>query len=130
MSASDDGHWTRHVSRALTLRLPAQALPNWLAEMQITNLDVSFCKACKIDVVSQMTSLQVLSLQVNVLLCIFFSIRTSLIGVWPHVHVVNGRDGRQSDAVHNGLSWSCCRVWHCMLERQHEQAFEARQGTL
>ena len=42
-----------------------QALPNWLAEMQVTNLDVSFCKACRIDVVSQMTSLSVLSLQVG-----------------------------------------------------------------
>ncbi len=42
-----------------------QALPNWLAELQITNLDVSFCKTCKIDVVSQMTSLSVLSLQVQ-----------------------------------------------------------------
>ena len=45
--------------------LCVQALPNWLAELQITNLDVSFCKTCKLDVVSQMTSLSVLSLQVQ-----------------------------------------------------------------
>jgi hypothetical protein len=44
-----------------------QALPNWLAEMQITNLDISFCKACNIDVVSKMTSLSVLCLQVGCL---------------------------------------------------------------
>lgn len=49
----------------MTLCRSTQELPNWLAEMQITNLDVSFCKACKIDVVSRMTSLSVLSLQVN-----------------------------------------------------------------
>ena len=42
-----------------------QALPDWLAELQITNLDVSFCKGCNISVVSTMTSLQVLSLQVG-----------------------------------------------------------------
>ena len=33
--------------------------------MQITNLDISFCKSCNIDVVSRMTSLQVLNLQVD-----------------------------------------------------------------
>ena len=44
-----------------------QALPNWLAEMQISNLDISFCKACNIDVVSKMTSLSVLCLQVGCL---------------------------------------------------------------
>lgn len=44
-----------------------QALPNWLAEMHITNLDVSFCKACNVDVVSKMTSLSVLCLQVGCL---------------------------------------------------------------
>ena len=45
--------------------MPVQALPNWLAELQITNLDVSFCKGCDISVISSMTSLQVLSLQVK-----------------------------------------------------------------
>ena len=45
--------------------MPVQALPDWLAELQITNLDVSFCKGCNISVVSSMTSLQVLSLQVG-----------------------------------------------------------------
>ena len=44
-----------------------QALPTWLAEMRITNLDVSFCKACNVDVVSKMTSLSVLCLQVGCL---------------------------------------------------------------
>ena len=45
--------------------MSVQALPDWLAELQITNLDVSFCKGCNISVVSTMTSLQVLSLQVG-----------------------------------------------------------------
>ena len=59
-----------YTCRRLILCPLKQALPNWLAEMQITNLDVSFCKACKLDVISQMTSLTVLSLQVRVFICV------------------------------------------------------------
>ena len=55
--------------KCLEICFAAQALPNWLAEMQITNLDISFCKSCNIDVVSRMTSLQVLSLQVDWHIC-------------------------------------------------------------
>ena len=53
------------VSHANVGAMSMQALPDWLAELQITNLDVSFCKGCNISVVSTMTSLQVLSLQVG-----------------------------------------------------------------
>jgi len=60
--------WTSH-QQCLEICFAAQALPNWLAEMQITNLDISFCKSCNIDVVSRMTSLQVLSLQVDRHIC-------------------------------------------------------------
>ena len=54
------------VSHANIRAMSVQALPDWLAELQITNLDVSFCKGCNISVVSSMTSLQVLSLQVGI----------------------------------------------------------------
>ena len=53
------------VSHANVGAMSVQALPDWLAELQLTNLDVSFCKGCNISVVSTMTSLQVLSLQVG-----------------------------------------------------------------
>ena len=93
MLALEHGCPTRCKSGELTLRHFTQGLPNWLAEMQITNLDVSFCKACKIDVVSQMTSLQVLSLQVNnPCLCVLR--RTSpATGVCPYVHAATCWDG-------------------------------------
>ncbi|CAL8465073.1 g4608 [Coccomyxa elongata] len=39
------------------------SLPQWLAELPVTNLDVSFCRVCNVSVVSEMTTLTVLSLQ-------------------------------------------------------------------
>lgn len=72
--------------------MPVQALPDWLAELQITNLDVSFCKGCNIDVVSSMTSLQVLCLQVRY-------------SMWVWVlrsHMLPSRNGMHQSADHSG----------------------------
>lgn len=59
-------HFIWQLLASETKTCPVQALPNWLADMQLTNLDISFCKACNIDVVSKMTSLSVLALQVSI----------------------------------------------------------------
>ncbi len=58
-----------------------QMLPQWLSELPITNLDVSFCRVCNVSAVSEMTSLTVLSLQV----CATHVLRSAL----PHYYQQN-----------------------------------------
>jgi hypothetical protein len=46
------------------LGMCVQVLPGWLTSLQLTNLDVSYCRIADISVTSELTSLEVLTLQV------------------------------------------------------------------
>lgn len=56
--------WPHILNECLSLWLWAQTLPQWLVELPLTHLDVSSCRAASVGVISKLTSLTALSLQV------------------------------------------------------------------